>query len=238
MPDTIPYANHWLSVQVYYALYLALRAYLLACSDKNIADSHEAAPRNFTAEVMSRPALFVIPWSLVAVGDPADPTPILENCPKQLRAINPLTRPVGDNIWNLTACFLRTTRKRRLDLAIDSWKLRNKRLRIRGDQRNTILKSLRPTNMMDALYRLRVKANYEEADFHLMGSISDQDARSFFDSNILLLKSGLLNFELLVARHVGRSVYERIVVDFVKKERKRFSEGTVIPRWTMIEKII
>lgn len=29
MPDTVPYANHWLSVQVYYALYLALRGYLL-----------------------------------------------------------------------------------------------------------------------------------------------------------------------------------------------------------------
>lgn len=187
---------------------------------------------------MSRPALFAIPWSLLAIGDPADPVPVIKNCPKQLRAINPLTRPVGEDAWNVAACFLRTTRKRRLDAAIEGWKARKKRRRIRKHEREEVLTSLRPTSMMDALYRLRVKANYEEADLHLIGNVSDQDARSFFNANILLLKTGLLNFELLIARHVGRSMYEKIVLDFVQKERKKFSEGTVIPRWTTIEKLI
>jgi len=239
MAEVIPYANHWLAVQMYYCIYLAVRAYFLAAFDQKIPESHEAALKSFAAEVMSRPALFASPWCMLAVDDPDVTTPTIRNCPKtDLKAINPLVQPVGDNIWHLTALFLRTTRQRRLEKSIAGWKEKNKRKAIRSGERAKLVDGLRPTTLMDALYRLRIRSNYEDADLYLTGSASEADAIIYFDSCSRILKSGLMNFELLIAKLIGKDQYGDIVADFSMRERSNFSKTTVLPRWRIIDELL
>lgn len=239
MPDVIPYANHWLAVQVYYSLYLAMRALFVVALDRRVVESHEAALRTFAAEVGSRPGLFAVPWCMLAIGDPDVTMPNVKNCPKNdLQAVNPLTRPRGSDQWNLVALFLRTTRQRRLTNAIDAWKQKNKRKAIRNSERDSLVAALRPTTLMDALYRLRIRSNYEDADLYLTGGASDEDAKSYFEASSRILKSGLLNFELLIAKHIGRTRYDQIVNDFVRRERAGFSANTMQPRRKVIEEVL
>ena len=239
MPEVIAYANHWLAVQIYYSIYLAMRAFFVVAFDRTVVESHEAGLRAFAAEVASRPRLFGLPWCVLAVGDPEVTTPDVKNCPKkELESVNPLIRLHGDDCWNLVALFLRTTRQRRLRAAVDSWKQKNKRKVIRRAERDVLLKSLRPTSLMDALYRLRIRSNYEDADLYLTGGASERDSESYFDASSRILKSGLLNLELLIAKHVGRTKYEQIVADFVRRERGGFSKNTMQPRWTVIREIL
>jgi hypothetical protein len=134
--------------------------------------------------------------------------------------------------------FLRTTRKRRFEYAVASWKQKNGRKAIRSSEREGLLKGLRPTTMLDAIYRLRIRSNYEDADVYLTRGASDADAFTYFDACTRILRSGLFNFELLIARQIGKQVYGQVVDDFVRRERRQFSLQTMQPRWHAIAELL
>ena len=111
--------------------------------------------------------------------------------------------------------------------SIEGWKTEKKRKRIRRPEREAVAQKLAPTTMMDALYRLRIRSNYEDADLYLTGGADEEEVQAYFDAAVRILKSGMLNLELLIARHIGAKNFTQIVESFQEKDRSNFSETTI-----------
>ena len=84
----IPYCNHWASVQLYYAVYSAVRAFF-AASNQTVSVDHAATLACMGKEIKNRSSLYPLPWRLPCSGDP-DTAPIYHNLPKGT-IVNPVS---------------------------------------------------------------------------------------------------------------------------------------------------
>lgn len=254
--DLIPHSNHWLPVQVYYSVYLSVRAYF-AAHGWRVDEKHEKTLSTLHGEILGRPSLYALPWRVMAAGDPLVPTATLLNCPVTTAYVNPLTSPRNTDSWNLIACLLRTTRRRRLEDSIDAWKMTEKRarrqrasrtgkasdkksalasIRLPASTRADLVSKLRETTMFDALYRMRIRSNYEDADTYLFGSHSD--TLSYFRSFAVIRDSAMLNIELLIAQLIGPATFHTIAQSFIAADKSRLSRHTVVRRLGIIRSVI
>lgn len=67
---------------------------------------------------------------------------------------------------------------------------------------------MEPTTLFDLLYRLRLRANYDQADAFLSGALSPSDAEAFHHTLCMIVASTLLVVEVYLVHRVGRTALE------------------------------
>jgi hypothetical protein len=108
--------------------------------------------------------------------------------------------------------FLRTTREKELERRFNDE--RHKRIQPGATRRNLsratkehLARNLQPTTIFDLFWRLRTKANYDDADAFVLGAAGMADARAFGDSIAIVTDATVGAPEGLMLAHVGPDPY-------------------------------
>lgn len=224
--ELIGLATNWAVVQAYYACYNAAQALAIMQGNPR-PDTHAKTQRVYTAYWVTRPA-HLPPWSLgwTASGCLNLPTG------RGVQMIHPWATCDKDTCWDLVAMALRTTRQelatasireerqRRQSSNRRQWKQDEKqriasRRRPRKEPRFTlpqlppadkreIESRLRPTTLIDYLYRLRLRSNYEDATMFTDGPERATDSWMVYQNLCRITSTTLLAHELHVGKVIGQ----------------------------------
>lgn len=195
-------AAQTLPVQAYYAVFNAARAMTLVAGAP--VDTHAAVQRDFESQRARRAAG---PWRLTLSGDPkAASTCSLEPAVCTVTGFNLLES--GHEAAEYVAAGLRMTRKWKLEAARDEWLKRSRKKdgsryqNLSPAGRAEILSGLRRTTLIDFLYEMRRRTNYESVDEY--GSdATDAEVHRFHEGLLYVTKSGLLLYETQIAQYAG-----------------------------------
>lgn len=208
-----------LPVQAYYAVFNAARA---ATSTRGTGcNTHQAVHRDYQAQRVRNGQRS---WGVTLKGDPQDPAKCV---------VSPsICVPAGFNPMELSHrpeeyvfAALRMTRRWQLDAARSSWLKNAKtakglpRKQLPSTERLRLVADVRPTTILDFMYELRARTNYEGVEEY--GSDADDSAVEQFHSGLLHLSDlGLLHYETDLAVTIGVPAYEAEVQDWVRSTAK------------------
>lgn len=230
-------ANNWGTAQLYYVMYHATQALFVAAGSPRPED-HSVTRRVFENYWCER-ALQLPPWSFAAAsggyrngpGRPLD------------ERMHAWARCTSETCWDIAAKALRTTRedalpgavrarrerKRAAELA--AWRAaeaervaRGRRARtaprlglprLTTDEHREVESRLRPYTLMDYIWRLRVKTNYEDATMFTDGPQDDVSAASVHRDLVSLAEATLLVTELHIRQLIGAPTLRRLVDGWV-----------------------
>jgi hypothetical protein len=225
----VPYTNHWTPVQMYYAVYLNLRAFFEAAG-MTVGTHHATTLRAIAGEIKSRPALFPYPWKLLCVGAGGGQCSYLHRPPGiSIDRVSSLR--VDAPVWDSIGMLLRTTRDRQIERAAEDWKRKQRKKRIPASTKRALAVSLPPTSLFDAMYRLRIRSNYEDADAFLTALPSQAEALAFSKAVRRLCWYSMLVLETIIAKYIGRAAFGQCVSNFSARDVARHSESLVKRRW-------
>ncbi|MDN3029742.1 hypothetical protein [Streptomyces sp. S.PB5] len=230
--EIIRLANSWGAVQAYYVLYGCAQA-LMVAEGGTRPHAHETTKRRYVDLWTSR-TVSLSPWTLAAVVSGtrlADADGFLTGPGRPLDLdLHPWVSWQGDQAWDIAARALRSTRqqlveerltaKRRemLSAKKKAWRAdRDARLaagrtpapepksvRLTAAERESVAGAVRPVTMADYLYRLRIKANYEDVTVFSSGPTTDREAADVGANLVALASATLLVHELRIAALIGR----------------------------------
>jgi hypothetical protein len=133
----------------------------------------------------------------------------------------------GHEAVEYVAAGLRMTRRWKVETVREEW-LKAKRNRKKDGRRYTnlpasgraeILCGLRRTTLMDFLYEMRRRTNYESVDEY--GSdATDSEVRRFHSGLLYLTKSGLLLYETQIAQYAGTKALADAAAEWSRSVRR------------------
>lgn len=197
-------SNNWTTIQVYYICYHCTQAFHAAKGHPR--PKNHPSTQNIFYDYWAKQRVCLPPWTLAfgSKGVINSPSHIKVNV-----SIHPWSSCDGDNIWSLAAKALMTTRRYGVaDKCLDkreakkkqskkAWQLQEadrlskgkkprklQRFRLPNltdEEKERICVQLRPYTIMDYLYRLRLKTNYEDSNMFSDGpedNISSTNVRS------------------------------------------------------------
>jgi hypothetical protein len=219
-------SNAWLPVQAYYAAYHATRAYAVA-SNQNLPHDHRKALNLISKEVVR--GLLPYPWSAYCNGCPNVGTHTFGGL-GDVEQVHVLSRPDPGTTSDRLALFLRTTREKELERRFRDE--RQKKVRPGTTRRNLnramkeqLAGNLPPTTVFDLFWRLRTKANYDDADAFVLGAAGATDARAFGDSIAIVTDASVGALEGLIVAYVGPDLYGHMAESY----RLRTNAGSESP---------
>jgi hypothetical protein len=220
--ELVGLTNNWAAVQLYYAVYHATQALLLARGYQR-PENHPQTQRMFADMWVNRNASLA-PWSL-GVGSDG-----IRNGPGRDvdLGIHPWTACNPATCWDLAAKAIRTTRddavvssmsrlrlerQKELRRAFDARPQRRRRTvaqrvplpRLSADDKSRVDRRIRPYTFLDFLYRLRLKTNYEDATVFVDGPESPAEARLVRRDLAFLAAASLLLNELHIELAIGEA---------------------------------
>jgi hypothetical protein len=212
-------AAQTLPVQAYYAVFNAARAFTLVAGAP--ASTHSSVHRDFAAQRMRRTAG---PWAVSLRGDPDR----VESCTLNpqiglVSSFNTMERAHAPEDYVTAA--LRMTRRWKVELERSDWLRTNKKkdgtpyTKLPRGKPAELAIGLRPTTVMDFLYELRRRTNYETTDEYGSDASNDDVAR-FHDGLLYLTHSGLLIYEAMLARYVGLDGLREVSNDWQQSVRR------------------
>lgn len=200
-------ANAWLPVQAYYAVYAAIRAYGVASGHPPTKD-HLAALA-MISRIVER-GLLPYPWDSYCTGCPQTGTTHWFGA-AQPGDVHVLSSPDPDTSEGRLAMFLRTTRQKELERKFGEARSRDlnpgrSRRNLKVDEKERIAARLPATTLFHTFWRVRKKANYDDADTFVLGAAGSWDARRFADSLCIVTDATVAALEALSAEQIGNEV--------------------------------
>ncbi|MCW2982944.1 MAG: hypothetical protein JWR63_514 [Conexibacter sp.] len=211
-------ANSWLPVQAYYAVFHGVMAFAIASGQRPPKD-HTAARRLIADEV--RRLTLPYPWSASCSGCPQTDTTIFAGTEQPAR-VHALSAPSPDTARDRLAMFLRTTRQKELERILD---LERDRGRPPGGPRRRVLAAakeqhaakLHATTVFDLFWRLRKKANYDDADTFVLGAAGVRDAATFAQSLAYVTDGTIAALEALMAAYAGPDAIADVATSYADR---------------------
>lgn len=198
-------ANAWLPVMSYYAVFHALLAYA-AASGQAVPRDHTATRRLAAKEV--KRGVFPYPWSAWCEGCPQTGKVSFGGGLLPDEPVHVLSNPDPATSEARLAMFLRTTRQKELEQRFAEE--RHKKITPGRSRRNLskqvkehLATSMAPTTVFNLFWRMRVKANYEDADVFVLGAEHELDARRFGAGLVIVTDTTVAALEALIAAYVG-----------------------------------
>lgn len=208
-------SNAWLPVQAYYAVYKATLAYAVA-SGQAVPRDHRSALNLASKEVVR--GLLPYPWSAHCLGCPQTDSHSFGG----VAAVSPV-HVLSSLDPNLTsdrlAMFLRTTREKELSRRFADARKRKvlpsrTRRNLGRAEKERMADNLSATTIFDLFWRLRMKANYEDADTFVLGAVGVSDAHAFAGALAILADASVAALEALVIAYVGPGHYARFAASY------------------------
>lgn len=225
--DVVRLTNNWAVVQGYYVTYHATQAYSGAKGQPR-PDSHPKTQNEFGTRWLQRP-LQLPPWTLGASANGFANVPagsVIDTSVHAWSACNAVSA------WNLAGKAFESTRNAWIDEAVararaklqsqdrKTWR-EAERIRVAAGKppraeprfalprltptdRTSVANGTRPSGLIDYLYRLRIKTNYEDSSMFTDGPDDDLISSQVHRDLTYLAASTLLVHELHVGRLVGK----------------------------------
>lgn len=216
-------ANAWIPTQAYYAVYHALLAYA-AASHQSIPNNHRAG-LNFASELVSSGRL-PYPWSACCTGGPETADISYAGFKSTISRVHVLTTPDPQTTEDRLAMFLRTTRQKELERRFAEARQRKpapgrSRRNLSRAEKAKLAADMKPTSMFDILWRLRKKANYDDADVFVLGAAHEHDARRLGSGLAILTDATVAALEALIAARIGADEMWTMIDGYRRKRRER-----------------
>jgi len=233
--EVFPFAVPWSMVQAYYAIYRGLAAYFMV-SNERIPTSHNSTLRAIANDLRAAHAPFPAPWCTTLSGDPGEKQAQLTCCPYDQPIT--LTNPMISNVdaWQNVGLMLRTTRKRTLEEAVQGWKKREKKNRIRFSEKQAIINRMMPTTVFDAFYRMRRRSNYQDSDSFIFSGVNVAETLNLHLALLDIVHASLLVFECLIAKVTPEGWMDDVVGEFVNANGDA-ANGTIGSRWETLSSV-
>ncbi len=232
LPDHSKYLNLWMPVHAYYSIYSGIRAYLEA-TNRSSDGRHAKILDVMGEEMKTHHELFPQPWKMMAVNSiNGESTYINLPIDISINKISPLAIPTQQTLWDHYAMLLRTTRIRIVK------KKHAEKPRNTKSTKKDISTSALPTTLFHALYRMRVRSNYTDADLFWMTTRSPSESSAFNEALKTITYKSLLIFETLVARRIGKFEFENIATEFISYDKKEVTKNLISKRLEIIRNAI
>ncbi|MFC1232657.1 hypothetical protein [Streptomyces sp. Sce081] len=240
--EIVRLANGWGAVQTYYVLYNAAQALLVAEGHER-PKQHEQTKRQFVdlwAYRTAKLAPWSLAAAHPTVKE-SDADGFLGGPGRRLDvSLHPWTAWQGDQAWDIAAKALRTTRaaltedrlrkarerklsdrrkawladsKTRTELGKKARSSEPRSVNLTAVERAAAEQRVRPVTVADYLYRLRVKANYEDITVFADGPASDAEAAAMASDLVDLASATLLVHEVRIAARIGSKELVRVMDD-------------------------
>ena len=237
--EFIRLSNNWNCIQAYYIFYYSTQALAVAKGHPK-PDSHPKT-QNIFCTLWGR-AVILPPWtfSCPCEGFLNVPPGIHVDT-----SIHPWTNCDENSAWSLAGKALYTTRREKLlkkerekrtrkrSTRMKAWREIEKQRIIKGkdprenpnfrlphlnhEEKQKIDTDLRPFTIMDYLYRLRIKTNYEDSDMFTDGPTNESDSIKVRDYFCRLASSTIFLHELTICNLVGRNRFENWVRTWIEQ---------------------
>ena len=221
--------NAWIPIQAYYATYHAILA--AAVASGQTTPSNHAAALNQAGALVARGVL-PAPWDAFCTGCPQTGTVQFKYLNPTSDGVHVLSSPSTGSSDNRLAMFLRTTREKELDQRFSQERTRNlapgrTRRNLSREHKEKIADTMAPTTAFDLFWRIRKKANYEDADAFVLGATSEQEARKFGESLVRVVDATVSVLEVLMGAYVGRAVMADLVHSYVRRTSSRVTSSMI-----------
>jgi hypothetical protein len=216
--------NNWAVVQAYYVIYHATQALIVARGAPR-PESHPKTQRQFVAAWVDRP-LDLPPWTLGATDGG------WRNGPRAIDdSLSSWSTCTTGTCWALAAKALRTTREEHVSDALRRERESKRRAarrewretettrlakgrrprkvpnfslpRLTAAEKRTVAGKVRSHSIVDYLYRLRLKTNYEDAAMFTDGPTDNVTSRKVHTELCFIASSTMLVHELHIAQVIG-----------------------------------
>lgn len=233
--DLLPFSLPWSMVQCYYTIYPMIRSYFFA-QGRNISKSHEKTLSTIGSDLFAYKGRFPEPWCCLLEDDPRkENIKIKSNFGDYLVNItNPLRSPYLNDPREFFGLFLKTTRQRKSEKFYYQWRKEKQRKRMPEKEKLAIISKMRHTHIFDCLYRLRSRANYQDADSFIFSGKKLVAGKDIQDSITIIVSYTLLLFEIIICKSIGKKEYQRIVDEFISSEVGINGMESVYKRWGFI----
>ncbi|HEV8655018.1 MAG TPA: hypothetical protein VGR85_05845 [Candidatus Limnocylindria bacterium] len=245
VPDLVMIANHTAGVLAHYAIYKMCRALALALALGMIMPEDHEGHLDLVEEQFLRRGLLPTPWDARcdkgrAPRSRAAVPHLFTGMPNGTAPCPNLWAPTRENMWPLVATALKTTRdrSRAFESELDRWrhahrskaakagKTKGRKRWVPYDVQDALYAAIRPTNVLDFVYRLRRRSSYLDDSSFLSNSIGMRDAIGFNRDLLLFTRSTL---------HVLETLIERAAADdFLARTQEAFAKRTnpTLLNWT------
>lgn len=251
--ELVRVSNSWGVVQAYYALYHATQALVVALGQPR-PTSHPKTQQAFS-NFWTQRRMVLPPWTMGAgaAGYINFPDGIAVD-----ESFHPWKRCDKETRWQIAAKALRTTRDEAVDDALRSardaktkarrkqWQAARETGRERGlisepgranltqTERSDVSNRVRTHTILDYLYRLRVKANYEDVAVFTEGPTDSDSSRRVHKDLVSVVAAGLTVHELHVRRLVGAKTFGDVVSAWATANMpQRLDIGIGLRQWRL-----
>lgn len=256
--EIVRVSNNWNVIQAYYALYHATQAVIVSRGAPR-PESHPKTQRMFV-DLWGRLPINFAPWCFT-VGPHGHWPSTIQIDP----SIHAWTFVDHQSCWSIAHKALLSTRAdaireafkaKRLTkqkAARQAWAMKESERRAKGRQQRReprfaiplltvsekahIDRSTRPYSLLDYLYRLRIRANYEDASMFTDGPENDRESSDVRVALVKIVSASLLAAELVLCRaRDGRATLREWATRWLENNGPK---GTVIgvagrvPQWTV-----
>ncbi|HEY8083525.1 MAG TPA: hypothetical protein VIE64_08255 [Solirubrobacterales bacterium] len=216
-----------LPMQAYYALFNARRALSIAAGAPIY--SHTSMHKDFAN---NRVGVLPPPWGIVLNGDPRSTLDCaMAPNPRGFTPykFNPMERSHAPEAHLFYALLI--ARRWKFEEARKKWLENNRKhdgsryVRLPSGKPDELVDGLRPTTVLDFLYELRRRANYEKAD-EFLSSADDAVVKRYYDGILYLVTSGLLLTEAQIALFAGTDALEEAATTWISRAQRIGSSAT------------
>ena len=246
-------SNNWSAVQTYYIFYHCAQA-LHGARGQPRPESHTKT-QNIFVDQWAKRSLMLPPWSLAYGCEGAVNTP---KGIQIYTEIHNWSRCDGNNAWNIAAKSLMTTRREALQESKKQRRKRklSERKKVWREEENTRLaqgrkaraepkfplpqlshgeraiadREMRVYTIMDYLYRLRIRTNYEDSNMFTDGPEEELDSCLVRSSLCSIAYGTLLLYEMVIRPIVGADVFDLWVANWVDRNLPDQHVGGLVDR--------
>jgi len=223
--------NAWTPVQGWYAVHSLMCALTPYLSPGESVD-HDRSCRNARQMICDR-GLLPYPWSASMKGGFEDgkrvDTPI--DFRRDPDPINNLSAPTVEGFEDSYALFLATTLEKRAERVLDAIRRKpdkgRSRRNISAHRKNEIYQKAGPVTLFDALYRLRIRANYGNLDTFVEGCESASEAQAFAKALHVVTDATVAALEAVLVAYAGG---EPLASTLESMQRRMGDESTIAAR--------
>jgi len=236
--ELVRVSNNWNVIQTYYIIYHSTQALAIAKGLQR-PDSHIKTQRTFANYWANRP-IDIPPWTLASTKDGFPNIPIEVTINDRIHS---WTNCTMDNCWSLCSKALRTTRKDIVDQAYlcrrenklkekkRVWKEEEQQRLAEGkkarkepswpfpnltkSEKVDVNRRVRPITLIDYLYRLRIRTNYEDVSMFTDGPEDDIISSEVRSDLRVIAGTTLFLHELFIATLVGKSEFLGWVTEWI-----------------------
>lgn len=200
--------NAWTPAQGWYAVHNLMCA-LAQYVSPGVSLDHDRSCGN-ARQLICKRGLLPYPWAAYTTASYENGQSVyeFENFRRPPTVINNLAVPTLNDFEDSYGLFLSTTLRKRAERSMDLYRKRNiprgrVRRNVSASRKRQFYRNAGPVTLINALYRLRIRANYGDVDTFVDGCRDENEARDFAKSLHIVIDATVTALESVLASYTG-----------------------------------